>query len=144
MMRLTATILLAGLCVLGLVGCGKTSLAPTVWTENLEAAQATARREHKLLVLAFLADWSIADKMMVESFKAPEVRALAKDFVHVKIDCTDDELEATRKAQNRFNVIGVPTVIVMTPDLDRELLHLNEYAPPDKLAAHLRSALVRR
>ncbi|MBX3207670.1 MAG: thioredoxin family protein [Labilithrix sp.] len=141
------------LSIAGSSACGKSSVEPppTVW-HDLATGEAIARKEHKPAVVFFFAEWSVADKMLAEqTFPDPDVRAAMKDFVAIKVDVTNDEDRAVRRAQERFLVVGVPTIIVLAsfdppPDdasarlRNDELFRAHEFMKPGPLAASLRSA----
>ena len=127
--------------VVAALGCGKKpandAAPPLVW-HSLEDGEAISRRENRPAIVFFFAVWSTADKELeAVTFKDPEVRAALKDFVMIHIDASDDELPETRRAQERFKVVGLPTVIAM--DTFRyggiEVFRFNEYVEPKKFAA---------
>jgi len=62
------------------------------------------------------ADWCVACKELDEqTFSDPEVRAVLKTYVLVKLDFTrrNDKSKALRKS---LNIIGMPTIIFLSPD----------------------------
>jgi hypothetical protein len=137
MARLALIVVIAAL---GL-GCGKKpandAAPPLVW-HSLAEGEALSRRENRPAVVFFFAEWSKADKELDEvTFKDPDVRAALKDFVMIRVDCTDDEDRETELAKERFKVVGVPTVIAR--DTFRygglEVFRFNEYVAPEKFAA---------
>jgi len=139
---------------LGLVpGCGKTDARqpPLVW-HDLEEGEAIARRECKPALVFVHAEWSVADKMLEhDTFPARDVGVAMRGFVAIHVDATDDEAPATRRAVNRFGVIGVPAIIAVD-DFDsypnanvgygnsNDLVRVNMYVDAKTLAASLRSA----
>lgn len=86
------------------------------------------------------ADWQVASKQIDHATLAdPEVRALlARRFVAIHIDMTDDEDASSRRATERFQVIGLPTILVLGPDGNTELLRFNEDIAPEALRKALR------
>lgn len=137
------------------LACGKTDVAPPVHWYDVHAGERKARRTGMPAVVFVHAEWSAADKQMEQrTFAAPEVRAAMKDFVAISVDVTDDESEETKRATERFGVLGVPTVIVID-DFDayppknaglppytnpKDLVRWNEYVEPPRFAEGLRAA----
>ncbi len=108
---------IAAACLVLLTACGKTADPPPIVWHDLASGEALARREHRPVVVFVHATWSTADVMLErEVFPSPEVRRAMSGFVAIDVDASDDELPETRRAQNRFQVVGVPTIIV-TDDL---------------------------
>jgi thiol:disulfide interchange protein len=127
----------------GSAGCGKSYVdAPVVWRSDVDTAIARARAEHKGVFVFFGASWDTAAKELeTRTFVDPEVRALlTRSFVSVRVDMTDDEDPRTRAMQNRFKVVGDPTVVVLASDAMTELVRFNEYVPPPRMARALASA----
>lgn len=124
-------------------GCGKTARdqpPPVVW-HSLAEGEALAKRDHRLALVFFEADWSTADKELeYATFPAPEVRAELRDWVVIKVDCTDDENRETEKAKDRFRVVGVPTMIGLDFDvpLNHDLFRITEFVKPETMVAALR------
>jgi len=99
---------------------------PQGWTEDFEAAKATAKKEGKKILLAFSgSDWCRwCVKQEEETFSKKEFVELAgKKYVLVMIDLPSDEskLSELAKKQNRalaekFDVRGFPHGIVLDSD----------------------------
>jgi thiol:disulfide interchange protein len=123
-----------------LCACGKTDVAPsTVWYD-LGAGESLMKKTHKPAVIFVHAEWSSADKELEhKTFPAPEVRAAMKDFIAISVDATDDEDPATQAALRRFDVKGVPTIIILD-DTKREITRFNEFVTAPRLAASIRAA----
>jgi thiol:disulfide interchange protein len=125
------------------VGCGKTMAAvPLLWETDIDVAFARAKRENKLVLVYFGASWDTAAKELeVVTFVDPQVSVvLWRDFVTLHVDSTDDEDPNTRKLQERFKVIGDPTMIVMAADGRSEILRYNEFVPPETFVRALQKA----
>jgi uncharacterized protein YyaL (SSP411 family) len=128
----------------GAAGCGKSYVdAPIVWRPDVDTAIARARAEHKGVFVFFGASWDNAAKELeVQTFVDPEVRALlARSFVSVRVDTTDDEDRRTRAMQQRFKVVADPTIVLLGPDGTTELARFYEYVPPRRMARALQSAI---
>lgn len=104
----------------------KPSLA---WSDNFAAASAQARSESKLVLLNFTGtDWCVwCHRLRDEVFLTPAFAAYAaRDVVLVEVDfprgkkLPPEVQEQNRMLDERYNVSGYPTVILVTPD-GREL-----------------------
>ena len=136
------------------VSCGKTDIAPPIEWHDLATGERKARRTGKPAVVFFFATWSAADMELDRvTFPSPEVRTAMRDFIAIKIDASDDEKPETKSAIARFDVKGVPTII-MLDDFDRypsangsyprgnpyDLYRAYNALPPNQLAIYLRVA----
>lgn len=137
---------IALVCAL-LAGCGKKQVAPPppIVFYSLEEGERAAIRTHKLALVFFGADWSMADKQLEhETFPHPTVREALRDWVLIKVDMTDDEAPGLLAAKSRFEIHGDPTTILVDLEYeDGELLRFNEYVPPIKMASAIRAAAAR-
>ncbi len=154
MRRTTSTLALGVVGLLGLagllgpgaqgsLGCGKAAvLAPLTWEVDVEAGLARAKRENKPAVVYFGASWDTAAKELdYVTFLDPDVRfLLARDFVPIRIDMTDDESENTKKYAERFSIVGDPTIVIYAADGTSELRRVNEFITPATLTAMLHAA----
>jgi len=78
----------------------------------LDEALAQAKRERKLIVLDFSAEWCAPCKQMERTtFADPKVKALLERCVLVKID-TDRQPEMSQ----RLGVVGLPDIRFVSPD----------------------------
>jgi hypothetical protein len=91
----------------------------------------------------FGAAWDTAAKELEHvTFVDPRVRSrLSRDFITVMVDATDDESPYTREMQQRFKVVGDPTMIVLGSDAETEVVRFNEFIPPDVLTRALDDAM---
>ncbi|MBX3189869.1 MAG: thioredoxin family protein [Labilithrix sp.] len=135
---------LVGLLTTGLAACGKTDYAPddVSWIDaDFDLARARALALGRPVMLFFGATWDTGSKQMGKTFREPEVcGVLSYGYVAVFVDVSDDERPATRRAAERFRVIGTPTTLVTTSTLDAELVRFNEVVYPRRLATALRIA----
>ncbi len=90
----------------------KSSIA---WLSDEESALARAKKQNKPLMIDFSADWCAACiKLERETFSNPEVTEAARQFVSVKIDCTDNKDPAIRHLRKKYKVVGLPTIVFIS------------------------------
>ena len=88
------------------------------WQQSLEAARETARQDGKLIVVDLWADWCTwCKKLDEEVFTSDVFREWAADYVLLRVN-TEDGAEGTR-LQEDFGVSGLPTTLIITPDMVR-------------------------
>lgn len=79
------------------------------WIKSLDKARSIAKKQNKIVMIDFGADWCVPCKQMqATTFKDKEVVLRAKDFVPVQLDA-DVESAAARK----FHVDAMPTAIFL-------------------------------
>ncbi len=110
------------------------------WHGDLPSALAAARTEERPVMIDFRADWcSACLKLERETFSDPAVVQAARRVVAVKIDCTDPDDPEVKRLQTRYGVVGLPTIVFLTPDgtplPDRTI---TEYVSPAELLRRLR------
>jgi thiol:disulfide interchange protein len=143
-----ALVVVGGLGLLGAgsagsLGCGKTLVSvPVSWETDIDLALRRAKKENKPVVVYFGASWDTAAKELEhETFTDPEVRLLlARDFVSVHVDSSDDEDPYTQRLQKEFKVVGDPTIVIVAADGTTELRRINEFVTPAVFAYALRLA----
>jgi hypothetical protein len=144
MRRSASALTIVVACALGAAGCRKTLVdVPLTWESDFSKGLARAEAQNKPIVLYFGAEWDTAAKELEQqTWSDPEIRLLlGRQFVAIAIDTTDDEAAFTRTMQERFKVVGDPTVIILGSDGSTEILRFNEYVPPRVMGPVLRAAL---
>ncbi len=124
--------------------CGKQEISTSLtWYTELAPALAKARAEHKPLFVYAGAEWDAASKELERvTFPAGDVNiTLRRNFVLLKIDCTDDEALDTKQLSERFKIVGTPAMIVYGSSGMTELTRFTSFIPPEKLGPALRRAL---
>ncbi len=118
-----AATLLAGFAPLGRAGGppaapAATKYGPIAWTSSLDAAQKTAVRQKKIVLMDFMAEWcGPCKQMLATTYKDKTVVARAgKQFVPVLID-----VDQQPKLAQKYNVEAIPTVIFL--DGNGKVLH---------------------
>ena len=81
------------------------------WLSDEASALARARQEKKPVMIDFSADWCAACKKLErETFTNSSVTDKSKQFVCLRIDCTDTEDPAITDIYKKYNVKGLPTI----------------------------------
>lgn len=84
------------------------------WPAFSDTAYQQALAENKKIILVFHADWCIPCKELDKmTFSTPEVRKAFDDFSIFQIDLTGTAGKVADKARRRFDVQGVPTIIII-------------------------------
>lgn len=66
------------------------------------------------IIIDFYADWCIPCKELdKQTFSDKRVIELSKKFVMIKADMTKTLSEETVKIANKFNIVGMPTVLII-------------------------------
>ncbi len=103
--------------------------SPAGWSTNLESAQAQGRAEERPLLLDFRADWCVACvELERTTWPSPELRAALNEVIPVRLDMTAST-RANQSLQQRYGILGLPTVILLAPD-GRELGRFAGYKSP--------------
>jgi thiol:disulfide interchange protein DsbD len=111
--------------------------APEIaWLTNEEAGLAKALAEGKPVLIDFGADWCVNCKELDhETFPNLAVRTEAERFVAIRIE--DDDSPDFPRLQQKYGVVGLPTVI-MLDKTGKEILRINEFVPPNRFVAALK------
>lgn len=82
------------------------------WIYYTDAAYETSLNNNEKMVLDFYADWCIPCKELDGlTFSDDRVIEKSKEFTNYKIDMTQTMSDETEKIRNKFNIIGMPTLI---------------------------------
>jgi thiol:disulfide interchange protein len=78
-----------------------------------QAALATAKKEGRATFVVFCAQWAAACKELEHALANGGVKKILDErYVVANVDATDDEDRATRERLKRYNVKGLPLMIV--------------------------------
>ncbi len=99
-------------------GAGVEAQGPHIeWMSDETAAIAKAKAENKPLVIDFTAEWCAACQELEHiTYQDPRVIERAESFVPVMLDCTDGKDETVKALQDKYEVLGLPTVVFVLPD----------------------------
>lgn len=110
------------------------------WLKGEADALARAGQEHMPIILDFRADWCSACLMLErETFVDSRVIAESKRFVCTTIDCTDTKAASLSEVQNKYRVVGLPTLAFI--DSRGQFLQdksITQFVRPDALLARMR------
>ena len=113
------------------------------WIRNPEEAFATARSENKPLMIDFFATWCLPCLEMEKTvYSHPGIQEKLKDFVALKVDCTE-ETAVCQSMVKRFNVVGWPTILFLSPEgvvIDQYSL-IGKQLGSDEMLNHLNQVL---
>jgi thiol:disulfide interchange protein DsbD len=118
---------------------GADASAPEIaWLTSEDAGRAKATAENKPVMIDFGATWCTACKELEHNtFPNAAVRTEAQRFVAIRVDATDDEAPDTKRLQDKYKVVGLPTVI-MLDSAGNEVARFNEFVPPEKFLAAMK------
>lgn len=112
--------------------------AQLAWEHSEEDARQKALVEKRPLLIDFTAEWCGAcNELARHTFAHPDVMQEAGRFVAVKVDATNDDDPAVVAVQERYRVVGLPTVLVFDSE-GRERARITEFVPPAKFLEAIR------
>ena len=86
------------------------------WTSSLAAGLDRAEREQKPVLIDFWATWCKNCLTMDKTTLAdPAVTAALANYVKVKFQAEDPEVEPAKSLMTRFKAIGLPTYVILRP-----------------------------
>jgi thioredoxin:protein disulfide reductase len=86
------------------------------WTSSLAAGLDRAERERKAVLIDFWATWCKNCLTMDKTTLAdPAVTAALSNYVKVKFQAEDPEVEPAKSLMTRFKAIGLPTYVILRP-----------------------------
>ncbi len=87
------------------------------WLPYSETVLNQAQQESKPVFIDFYADWCAPCKELdKQTYSTPEVVALSKQFVMLKVDLTSSEDPLAENLRKKYQARGVPTLVFLTPD----------------------------
>jgi thiol:disulfide interchange protein DsbD len=133
--QLLVVALLLGVGILGAVRESRIG-GDVAWASSYEAGLALAQHANKPLLFSFHApECGWCRKLDAETFTDPNVVALTRQFVCVRLDSDVDDAEV-----ERFRVQEFPMTLFADAQ-GKELARVSGYIPPDRFAGVLRLVL---
>jgi thiol:disulfide interchange protein DsbD len=87
------------------------------WQEFSEEKYEAALANNQKILIDFYADWCIPCKELdAMTFSDPRVIEETKDYAVFKIDMTQTMSEKTEQIRDKFNIIGMPTVLIINTE----------------------------
>ncbi len=113
------------------------------WQVYSEEALKQAALQSKPVFLDFFADWCAPCKELDQyTFSAPEVVALSRSFMTLKVDLTSADDPRTEALRKKYQIRGVPTLIFLRPDgAEIPNLRATGFEPKEAFAARMKKAL---
>lgn len=99
------------------------------WITSWDDALARAKKENKVVVIDFYADWCVwCRRLDSTTYRDPKVvRYLAENTVPLKLDV---EASPGRAMANKYGVDGLPTIVILSAE-GKELGRIPGYMPAD-------------
>ncbi|MCU0241490.1 MAG: thioredoxin family protein [Vicinamibacteria bacterium] len=108
------------------------------WELSFEAAQKKSKATGKPILVDFWAEWcGWCHQLDRTTYQDPEVVALSRDFIAVKVDTEGDQRDID--VAMRFEVSSLPTIMFLTP-AGKVVARINGYQSPRQFVDVLRDA----
>ena len=92
------------------------------WYDDYDKAIVAAKEQNKKVLIDFWAPFcSICKAITKTVLKDPAVARELENYVVVKVDASDVDIEPYKSLQSRYNVRGVPDLIIIDPYSGKEL-----------------------
>jgi thiol:disulfide interchange protein DsbD len=91
------------------------------WQKFTEEKYTASINSNERIIIDFYADWCIPCKELdALTFSDPKVVEESKRFTAYKVDMTQTLSEETEKIRNNFNIVGMPTVLIINSKGEEE------------------------
>jgi thiol:disulfide interchange protein DsbD len=122
---------------------GSAEESPVSWRHYDEALLENAVSENMPVIIDFYADWCIPCKELDKAtFSHPEFVNLSEKLVPVKADLTHSGNSRVKAIKEKYEVVGVPTVVFLDRDgSEREELRFTGFVPAETFLRKVRSLL---
>ena len=117
---------------------GAPSGSPEWRSGDIDAARAEAVKNGHPLLVDFTAAWCGACKQLDrQTFSAPQVQPELARFVKLKIDATNDDDPKVEAMMDRYDVVGLPTVLVFD-SAGKEAVRYTDFVAPNPFLEAIR------
>ncbi|MCL6097210.1 MAG: protein-disulfide reductase DsbD [Bacteroidetes bacterium] len=102
------------------------------WQKFTHAKYQESLKNHERMIVDFYADWCIPCKELdANTFSDPRVVEISKRFTPYKVDMTKTLSDETEQLRNEFNVVGMPTVLIIDSN-GKEVYRLTGFVDADE------------
>jgi thiol:disulfide interchange protein DsbD len=109
--KIIFSLVVAAVSLYALIPSQKSSPA---WKEFNEASYEQSLASNKKMIIDFYADWCIPCKELdALTFSDSRVIEKSNEFDNYKVDMTQTLSEETEKISKKFNIVGMPTVLII-------------------------------
>ena len=107
------------------------------WYTDAESALSAAKKQNKRIIMDFTAKWCGACKELEhKTFSNKQVAERMKAYILIKVDCTKSRDEKIKSVQEKYNIKGLPTVLIMDKE-GEELSRIVSFLPPEQFLTFL-------
>jgi len=133
------------LSAIGLVWPKQEALAEVTWAPYSSAAFEEARANGQPMVIDFYADWCLpCVEMDHVTFRHPDVVRALQQVTTLRVDATREISGEAEALVDRFQVIGVPTVLLIDGDgREHTELRLLGFVTPAEFLERLKKIILR-
>lgn len=111
--------------------------AQLAWLHDEGEALARSKQEKRPMLVDFTATWCVAcQEMAKDTFADPRVMTKAGNFVAVKIDATDQDDPSVEAISKKYDVKGLPTVLLIGSD-GKERKRFTQFVGPEKFLTEI-------
>ncbi len=125
--KIAFSIVVMVVAVYFLIPSQKKSIDWHPYSENLLQAGV---KNNKAVIIDFYADWCIPCKELdAKTFSDPKVISVSKKFSALKADMTKSLSPQVEELRDKYNIVGVPTVLILNSD-GKEAKRITGYVDP--------------
>ncbi len=102
------------------------------WKKYTQTRFEASLQNHHKMIIDFYADWCIPCKELdAQTFSDAKVIKAAESFDNYKVDMTESLSEATEKVRKKFDIKGMPTVLIFNSE-GKEVQRITGFVPPEE------------
>jgi len=113
-----------------------------VWESYTSEKLVQASQAGQPVIMDFYADWCIPCHELEQfTYTDPQVIQSLEGFVRIKVDLTNPDSQRLEEAVDRFEIVGVPTILFLDPE-GKEVkdTRVTGFIPPEELLQILKSS----